>query len=62
MSKKYNDYGTGIPRHEIEALARMFLPEIQAFYATEEGNREYAEWEASQVKEKVAKKANPKKQ
>ena len=29
--KKVNDYGTGIPYHEVEALARVLLPEIQAF-------------------------------
>ena len=30
--KKVNDYGTGIPYHEVEALARVLLPEIQAFF------------------------------
>lgn len=24
--KKVNDYGTGIPQHEMEALARVLLP------------------------------------
>ena len=43
--KKYpNDYGTGIPYHEVEALARVLLPEIQAFFESEEGQREFAEW------------------
>ena len=56
MKNKYNDYGTGIPRHEIEALAACLLPEMQAFFATEEGRREYAEWEARQAKEKDSKK------
>ena len=31
--KKINDYGTGIPQHEMEALARVLLPEIEKFYA-----------------------------
>jgi len=44
--KKINDYGTGIPYHEVEALARVLLPEIQAFFESEEGQREYAEWKA----------------
>ena len=26
--KKHNDYGTGIPLHEVEALVRVLLPEI----------------------------------
>ena len=53
--KKPNDYGTSIPPHEVEALARILLPEIQAFFESEEGQREYAEWKAqhqAQEKEK----------
>ncbi len=42
--KKVNDYGTGIPYHEVEALARVLLPEIQAYFESKEGQREYAEW------------------
>lgn len=44
--KKPNDYGTGIPRHEVEELARILLPEIQRFFESEEGQREFAEWKA----------------
>ena len=44
--KKINDYGTGIPLHEVEALARVLLPEIQVFFESEEGQREFAEWKA----------------
>lgn len=46
--KKVNDYGTGIPLHEVEALARVLLPEIQAFFESEEGQREFAEWKVKQ--------------
>jgi len=49
--KKINDYGTGIPYHEVEALARVLLPEILAFFESEEGQREYAEWKAKQQAE-----------
>lgn len=41
--KKPNDYGTGIPYHEVEALARVLLPEIQAFFESEEGQWEFVE-------------------
>jgi len=44
--RKPNDYGTGIPLHEVEALARVLLPEIQKFFESEEGQREFAEWKA----------------
>ncbi|GHU79702.1 hypothetical protein FACS1894191_3120 [Clostridia bacterium] len=42
------DYGTGIPKHEVEALARCLLPEIQKFFETEDGKREFEEWKAKQ--------------
>ena len=51
--KKVNDYGTGIPYHEVEALARVLLPEIQAFFESEEGQRVFAEWKAQQEQNKV---------
>ena len=44
--RKINDHGTGIPYHEVEALARVLLPEIQAFFKSEEGQREFAELKA----------------
>ena len=50
--KKPNDHGTGIPYHEVEALARVLLPEIQRFFESEEGQREFAEWKAQQEKDK----------
>ena len=49
--KKVNDYGTGIPYHEVEALARVLLPEIQAFFESEEGQRDFAEWKAQKQAE-----------
>ena len=51
--KKVNDYGTGIPVHEVDALASIMLPKIQAFFESEEGQREFAEWKAQQEKNKV---------
>ena len=32
---------SNLPYHEVEALARVLLPEIQAFFESEEGQREY---------------------
>ena len=49
MAKK-KDYGTGIPQHEIESLARCLLPEIQKFFESEEGTREFEEWKVEQAK------------
>ena len=44
--KLVND--TSIPEHEIEAIARCILPDILAFYESEEGQREYIEWKRQQ--------------
>ena len=44
--EKQNDYGTGIPQHEIEALAHCLLPEIQKFFESEEGICEFEEWKS----------------
>ena len=33
-----------IPQHEIDALARCLLPDLMAFYETEDGQREFEQW------------------
>ena len=38
---------SGIPQHEIENIARILLPDILAFYESEAGQREFAEWKAA---------------
>ena len=48
MAKKRKDYGTDIPEHEVEALARCLLPEIQKFFESDEGKREFEEWKKMQ--------------
>jgi len=50
MGKK-KDYDTGIPRHEIEALAAVLLPEIQRFFESEDGQREFEQWKAQRLKQ-----------
>ena len=42
---------TTIPQHQIEAIARCILPDILAFYESEEGQREFAEWQEQHQKE-----------
>ena len=43
---------TDIPQHQIEAIARCIMPDILAFYESEEGQREFAEWKERQETEK----------
>ena len=35
---------SAIPQHQIEAIARCIMPDILAFYESEEGQRKFAEW------------------
>ena len=41
-----------LQRKFLTALARVLFPEIQAFFESEEGQREFAEWKAQQGKSK----------
>lgn len=40
---------SGVLKHELEILARHFLAQIQAFFESEEGRKEYEEWKAEQA-------------
>ncbi len=47
-----------IPDYVIDSLARALLPAIQAYFATEEGQREFAAWQAERQKQRHNKKHN----
>lgn len=51
---------TGIPDYEIETLARAILPSIQQLFETEEGRKEFEEWQAERRKQQLNKKENDK--
>ena len=46
---------TTIPQHQIEAIARCILPDILAFYESEEGQRKFAEWQEQHLTEEASK-------
>ena len=52
MAKKNPINNTGIPQHQIEAIARCLMPDILSFYESEEGQREFAEWKKRREAEK----------
>jgi hypothetical protein len=54
--RRKKDYGTGVPDHEVEAIAECLLPAIRDFFESEEGQREFDEWKQKQA-EKEAKGA-----
>ena len=39
------------PQHQIAAIARCILPDILAFYESEEGQQEFAKWKEQRVAE-----------
>ena len=41
-----------IPQHQIKAIARCIMPDILAFYESEEGQREFAEWKKQREAER----------
>jgi hypothetical protein len=43
---------SAIPQHQIEAIARCIMPDILAFYESEEGQREFAEWKKQRETER----------
>ncbi|MBR4291425.1 MAG: hypothetical protein IKT52_12435 [Oscillospiraceae bacterium] len=54
MSRKKKPVNnSGIPQHIIESIARCILPDIIAYYATEEGQRQFQEWKAMQEAEQT---------
>ena len=54
MSRKRKPINnSGIPQHIIESIARCILPDIIAYYETEEGQRQFQEWKAMQKAEKT---------
>lgn len=43
---------TTIPQHQIEAIARCILPDILAFYESEEGQQEFEKWQEQRAEGK----------
>jgi len=53
--KKQESYSACVPKHEVDSFARCIFPAIQAYFNSEVGKREFAEWkEKQQESEKSA--------
>ena len=39
-----------IPKHSIDSIARCLLPEMQRYFNSEEGKREFEKWKAEHAK------------
>ncbi len=42
-----------IPEYQIESLARVLLPIMQEYLTSEQGQKDYAEWQQSQLNKKL---------
>lgn len=52
-------HGTiNLPDYEIEALARCFLPDILAYFESEEGKAEFEAWKAEKAKRQESEQVN----
>jgi hypothetical protein len=51
-----NEYSP--PKHELESLARCLYPAIIAYFESEQGQREFTEWQERQRGEKIKKGAD----
>ena len=51
MARRKNT--TGIPQHEIDSLARAFIPAIMNYFNSEEGMREFEEWKAQRAEKQL---------
>ena len=59
MSRRKKN-NTGIPDFEIDSLARALLPAIQAYFETEERQKEFAAWQAERQQRQLNTKLNKK--
>ncbi len=51
---------TNIPQYKIEAIARCIMPDILAYYESEDGQREFEEWKKEQAAKEQAEKVKSK--
>lgn len=48
-----NPYDIELPQSIIESFARFLVPEIRKFYESEQGQKEFAEWQERQSEHKT---------
>lgn len=50
--KKLPQTDFDIPEYQLESLARVLLPILQEYLSSEQGQKDYAEWQKSQLNNK----------
>lgn len=52
LKEKKGGIGGEVPKEKVDAIAEMLLPEIIAFFRTEEGKEVFAKWKKEQEEKK----------
>lgn len=52
MTRRKKTRRSNIPDYELEALARCLLPDMQAYFESDEGKREFAAWQEQQAEKR----------
>ena len=47
--KRKKPYDLDIPEYQLESLARVLLPMMQEYLASEEGQKDYEEWQKKKL-------------
>ena len=50
--KRKKPYDLDIPEYQLESLARVLLPIMQEYLASEEGQKDYEEWQKQKLNNK----------
>lgn len=50
--KRKKPYDLDIPEYQLESLARVLLPMMQEYLASEEGQKDYEEWQKQKLNNK----------
>lgn len=53
VEKSENPYDIELPQSIIESFARFLVPEIRKFYESEQGQKEFDEWQERQNEHKT---------
>lgn len=48
-----NPYDIELPQSIIDSFARFLVPEIRKFYDSEQGQKEFAEWQERQIEHRT---------
>lgn len=57
--KRQKPYDLDISEYQLESLARVLLPMMQEYLASEEGQKDYEEWQKSKPNKQQNKEKDP---